>query len=507
VLATRAMPPMTTTTPSVLDRLAAWTSPRLPSLAIIVGTIALGVAVMLDPLIGLALTAVALVGVGVLAFPDFASPLVAFVLYSNVAVIAIRFHGVPRFVGAAIPLLLVVPILHRTVVQRERFVVPPVVPLLFLLLSIQLLGVLFAREPAESALTVLTFLTEGIALFVLFTNSVRSEVVLRRTIWGLLFAGLLIGAVPAVQRLTGTFYNDYGGLAQVNTDVGTPETFASIARSSGPIGDENRYAQIMLMLVPFGVLCFANSRRRSLRLLAAVCLAFAAIGFVLAVSRGGAVALLMVLLALPALGLLSVRKLGWVAVVLALMVAVTPQYRRRIISVAALPHLFSVDVTEEDEPDGAMKGRATEMLAAAYVFIDYPLIGVGPGMFPYYSQEYGNQLGIRRLGERREAHSLYLDIAAENGALGLLLFLAIAALTLQRLHRARKLCASEHPDLSRTAAATFVALLSYLATGVFLHFSYQRYYFLVLALAWSVILIAERAAAEDATGRRALERA
>ena len=485
---------MTSPIPSALDRVVARTSPHIPTLAVVCVAIALGGVSVFTPLLGVAAAAALLTGVAILAYPHGAAPLVAFLLYSNLAAVAVRYHGVPRPLAAGTSLLLAVPVAYRVLLRRERLVVQPVVPLLMLLGVVQLCGVLFARQPADAASGLIALLVEGLGFFLLFTNAVRDEGVLRRTIWALLLAGLLIGAVPTFQRLTGTFYNDYGGLAQVNTTVGTPSTLASIARAGGPIGDENRFAQVMLMLLPLGVLCIVNERGKR-RWLALVATSLTASGFALAASRGGAVGLALVLALLPALGLLSLRKLSWIVLGLLVLAVATPQYRNRLASIANLPHLFGQGLTEEQEPDGAMKGRATEMLAAAHVFLDHPLIGVGPGMFPLYSQEYGNRLGLRRLETNRESHSLYLGIAAENGALGLGLFLWIGGLTLVRLARARRRCAQLRPELANTAAAVLVALLLYFATGVFLHFSFQRYFFLMLALAWSVIFVCDKALA------------
>ena len=57
--------------------------------------------------------------------------------------------------------------------------------------------------------------------------------------------------------------------------------------------------------------------------------------------------------------------------------------------------------------DGAMRRRVTEMMAAVRVFFDHPTIGVGPGMFKAYSEEYGNQddamFGHTIIPELREA--------------------------------------------------------------------------------------------------------
>src|SRR5206468_11309395 len=116
--------------------------------------------------------------------------------------------------------------------------------------------------------------------------------------------------------------------------------------------------------------------------------------------------------------------------------------------------------------DGAVRGRITEMMAAVRVFVDHPVIGVGPGMFPAYSEQYGNKDPLRRLESGRRAHSLYLEIAAENGVLGLVLFLAALANTLVALAAARRACQETDPELANLATSYLLALLCYLTTGV-----------------------------------------
>jgi hypothetical protein len=46
------------------------------------------------------------------------------------------------------------------------------------------------------------------------------------------------------------------------------------------------------------------------------------------------------------------------------------------------------------------------------------------------------------------------------------------------------------------SAGCFLALTAYLATGLFLHLSYARYFWLMLAIADSVAIVAARRAAE-----------
>jgi O-antigen ligase len=106
-------------------------------------------------------------------------------------------------------------------------------------------------------------------------------------------------------------------------------------------------------------------------------------------------------------------------------------------------------------------------------------------------------LGIRHLEDYREAHSLYLDIAANHGLLGLITFFAIFAITLRDLARARRRWQRNRPALAAICTGYFLALIAYLATGLFLHLSYARYLWLMLGLAAAAGNIANRLPLEE----------
>ena len=80
----------------------------------------------------------------------------------------------------------------------------------------------------------------------------------------------------------------------------------------------------------------------------------------------------------------------------------------------------------------------TEGLAALLAWADHPVIGVGPGQFPQYYRQYAEVVGIRVLARDREAHNLYLGMAAELGIIGITVFLVILGLTFRDLIRARR---------------------------------------------------------------------
>ena len=111
-----------------------------------------------------------------------------------------------------------------------------------------------------------------------------------------------------------------------------------------------------------------------------------------------------------------------------IVAAMAPGVFSRVASIGGVGVLGQQDA--KVEPDGAIRGRATEMLAALAVFIDHPFLGVGPGQYvPFYSERYQmlDEVSFRHLPRPREAHNLYFSIGAELGAAGLVVFFLIVA--------------------------------------------------------------------------------
>jgi O-antigen ligase len=130
------------------------------------------------------------------------------------------------------------------------------------------------------------------------------------------------------------------------------------------------------------------------------------------------------------------------------------------------------------------------MLASLNVFLDHPLIGVGPGQYmPVYSVEYQQNLTtkFRDLHRPRRAHNLYLEIAAETGTLGILAFLGIMAALALQLREARRSWAERAPEYADLATAFLLALGVYLFSGLLLHLAFERYLWLLLALAVALL--------------------
>jgi O-antigen ligase len=78
---------------------------------------------------------------------------------------------------------------------------------------------------------------------------------------------------------------------------------------------------------------------------------------------------------------------------------------------------------------------------------------------------------------------MYLEELADTGLIGFVSFIAIALVTAQQLARVRRYWAQRRADYDFIATGFLLALVAYLASATFLHLSYQRYYWLLLAMA------------------------
>jgi O-antigen ligase len=446
------------------------------------------------PLMALAVMVVPAVVLLILAWPNSATPLVLFVIYSNVAVVAVRFHGLPYLAGAVFPLLLLAPLTVYLVIRRQPIILTPLFPWIVAFVGIQLVGVIFARNIDIALTNVTNMVLEGILLYFLIVNVVRTPPMLRYAVWALLAAGVLLSIFPIYQQLTGTFDNNYWGFAQLSQTgfgIGEESLFGEVRqfRLAGAIGEQNRFGQVMLMLVPLGILTYWSERSRLLKVLALGAGMMALLAAGLTFSRGGAVGFALVLLAMVFLRIIRPRQFLLVILFAVLLLLALPQYSVRLATLPSAATLLSGDGGSTTEVDGAIRGRTTVMLAAILVTADHPIIGVGPGMFAYYSREYGNQLGIRILEGNREAHSLPLDIAANNGLLGFIAFFGMFYITFRELLRIRERWRETDPHFADLVTGILLAILTYLTTGLFLHLSYVRYLWLILALGGAAMMI------------------
>lgn len=206
----------------------------------------------------------------------------------------------------------------------------------------------------------------------------------------------------------------------------TPEEVAAADRLSGVFGPCNlKFGQVLASLSPF--LLFAAARRWKI---AGWAIAAAIVGviIVLAGARAAWITYALVLL-ISGWHLLGGRRLLWVAAVAALgavaLALSVPQVTERLQRTAMAFENGAVGV------DAALSGRGQIWSAAVCMVGEHPINGVGArGFRQAYPDCDPNPAQTAAWGEgpALHAHQLVLEVLAETGVLGLLLWLAGAAL-------------------------------------------------------------------------------
>jgi putative inorganic carbon (hco3(-)) transporter len=462
------------------------------------GAAAFGLVMANEPLLATGVLLSIPLLLALLKWPDAATLLVVFYIYANVGPVLMRFHGVPAYISQGFPVLLTIPLIWYLLVRRERLIITPVFQVLLMLLVVYLLGAAFSSDISLTTRKLIDYIFEGVLLYLFLTNVIRTPLMLKRVVWALLISGALIGGLSLYQQVTGTFDNDYGGFAQVAGSFGTGEESLQgeieQSRLMGSVGEQNRYAQNMLMLVPLGLFQLWIYRSTGARIFATLLTGLIVIGGALAFSRGAAVGFVIMILIFVLLRYIKFYQFLLLVLGAILVLWMFPQYGVRLASLSVFSDAAS---SEGGVPlagaDGAIRGRATVTLAALQIFLDNPVLGVGPDMVRYYTQDYSREIGIRHITWNPQAHSLFPGIAAESGILGLICFLLILYIPLRDLARARNRWQISHPERSYLATAFFQALISYIVTGLFLHMAYMRFFYLMLALA----VVASSFIAED----------
>jgi O-antigen ligase len=272
-----------------------------------------------------------------------------------------------------------------------------------------------------------------------------------RTAIALVLAGIFLGlgAVYSVRvHPTTLFPLDQTKDIYGNLPGGAP-------RAAGPFGESNFFALSLAVLVPFCLYMIGQGGRRAWLGVIGVLVLLA--GDLAAQSRGGALAI------------------GFSIVVMG-FASKQPRMRAAAIAliVAAVPLLvvFSAQVSESTGRD--VSGRATENQVALHMFLDHPLTGVGPDQYPFYYRDYTRQYG-NDPRYQREPHSLPLQVAAEQGIVGIVAWLGVGVLLVRFVFAT----GVWRDPLGR---AFVTAIGAYCVASLFLHGSQIRLLYVLIGL-------------------------
>ena len=160
---------------------------------------------------------------------------------------------------------------------------------------------------------------------------------------------------------------------------------------------------------------------------------------------------------------------------------------------SGLTKVTTTETFDDVDPEGSARNRYNIWRVASLIIRDHPITGVGSGGYPFaheiYSVHY--DFDVRDQG-RRDTHSTYLNILAENGGPGLLLFLLVLGSTLWDAERVRRRCRHVIPREADQLAFLQCGILSFLFAGLFGSFGYMTFLYIQLMLLWCLARACER---------------
>lgn len=409
-------------------------------------------------------------------------PMLVVIIYANLSDVAMRAFGTPSLLQPLIVLLGFAVWKLRNVARPMDVATQPLAIFLagycfVLFLSSNWANDLYAADEniVEAA--------KSLAIFVIAASLAASWRALRVAVIALAFSAAFLATLTVFQKVTGSMF-EFFGLATF--DRGNIYGNVSEPRASGPVGDPNFYAQLLLIVVPLAALLAFTERRKFLRIVYAGVTLTIISGVLLTYSRGAMLALGGMGLAAAIAMKVKVRHLAAAGAAAVMLIAILPSNVTR--RIATIEELLPGRDSVVAEPDAAIEKRKLLLATAWTMFDEHLLFGVGTGNFYRHHDEYVHRIGSPAIqyeppGQRELPHSLYFEIASETGLLGLIVFggaVTAAAISLARSRR--QLLANGDAHHATIAMTLGLALFGYLFTSLFLHGAYQRNLWVLFAL-------------------------
>lgn len=238
--------------------------------------------------------------------------------------------------------------------------------------------------------------------------------------------------------------------------------------------DRNFFAESIVAILPLAFVFYEESRKKITKFAFLGIVAAMAGGVILTYSRGGFLALAIVLLFL----FLQTKKKVAMAIF------------GIIILLLFLPHIGQkykdrIGTIETYEEDSAAMARVATYGAGINMIKDHPIIGVGAGNFNYLFSYYCPSELLKYGGEGISIHNMFLQIFSETGFLGGGFFVLVIMgcfLTVHRLNRMNKYVPYEKRVNLAIPNVLKVSLLGFCGAGFFLPGAYYSYIYIIFPL-------------------------
>lgn len=320
--------------------------------------------------------------------------------------------------------------------------------------------------PGGSASLVLDLYLKSLAVFWLIANTVDTPGRLRALVWALALLTVPL-SVTAVRNFAGGVFIPGAPMDRI---VGYD---APLSRNP------NDLALLLNLVLPLCVALFLSTERAAVRALLLGIIGLHASGVVVTFSRAG-------FLSLGAGALVYLGKLGrrgaWLPVAAVLLLGLT--------AVPLLPsgyedRLATISDVGADSTRSAQT-RWRDLVAAASLFLENPIVGAGAGMDILALNEVRGSRWV-------SVHNAYLEYAVDLGLPGLCLFVLLLWVCLRAARSAQRCCpqGEQGQALFALAEGIEVSLVVFAFAALFHPVAYQFYFFYVAGLAMAAQAVCE----------------
>ena len=231
----------------------------------------------------------------------------------------------------------------------------------------------------------------------------------------------IIIALVCIAAVTQAFY----AYSQAYFSLG-PASFirSDVLRVYGTFGQPNPFAGYINLPLSIALALTLLGRGWLVRVLASIATVALALAEYLSQSRGAEIALIAALVFIILAGIPAIRKMCRILIIplLAFLAALLAGFVPQSLFNPALKFLglTGISLVEPNNADFSTAERLAHWIAGLHMYFDHPILGVGIGNYPDAYPPYHITMFIDPLGH---AHNYYINVAAEMGTIGLIVYL------------------------------------------------------------------------------------
>jgi len=426
----------------------------------------------------------------ILLRPTFGLLLLVFITFIRFSDILVNIHELPSLDKIFVPLLGVIFLIRWGIFYEKPVAWGTILLFMTSYIVLVLMSMLYAKFPDQAYIALIRVLKDAMVVLIISGLMRRTENV-RDVVWTIIAAGFFLGTVTTYQFITNSHELDFGGFFEAISVTG-----GGYNRLTGIGIHPNAYAQRLLVVIPLALDRFWNEKDIWLKSLSGWTLSVCTIAVIATYSRGAFLGLVVI----GAIMVLFTRRAKFFTIIFTLLFgALVYQYvpNKYVERISTLSEFTTSTGTSTIE-NTSFRGRISENVAAWNMFKEFPLLGVGSNNFNPNYLKFSRNIGLDSRLEERSPHSLYLEIMAELGIVGLIWLIALLWATFNGLRQAHKdFITSGRPDYANLCLGIGAGIIGYLVAGIFLHVTHLVFFLMLFAISMPIPYLAKSVLLEE----------